>query len=322
MASKNIIAKGTTYNGVESVTFPTSPSGTATFYEVSDTTATASDVLNSKYFYTAAGVKTQGTGTAPTPTLITKNITQNGTYNASSDSADGYSSVTVNVSGGGGGDPWSWMGKNPTLVKNYGTTKVYLKNTGYATWTPATSATDIVASGSLEQYTGADFDNYDYCLLYEFHTHFEYGSGATDSAIITDEYCVFQTDIYLYPTSLAAITSKTGGSATANNTSLFGGMFYRSTTGVETYQASAAYGVYISATQTQQASLASGTITPATPLVKARCNNNYFSTANAAAVDQDASYFEYSVKIYRIDKDTSNVGYVRNHIRDMWLNGI
>lgn len=37
-----------------------------------------------------------------TPTLTTKNITQNGTYNASSDNADGYSSVTVNVSGGGG----------------------------------------------------------------------------------------------------------------------------------------------------------------------------------------------------------------------------
>lgn len=33
-------------------------------------------------------------------TLITKSITQNGTYNASSDNADGYSKVTVNVSGG------------------------------------------------------------------------------------------------------------------------------------------------------------------------------------------------------------------------------
>lgn len=33
-------------------------------------------------------------------TLIAKNITENGTYNASSDSADGYSSVTVNVSSG------------------------------------------------------------------------------------------------------------------------------------------------------------------------------------------------------------------------------
>lgn len=36
------------------------------------------------------------------PTLITKSITANGTYNAQDDSADGYSSVTVNVSGGGG----------------------------------------------------------------------------------------------------------------------------------------------------------------------------------------------------------------------------
>lgn len=34
--------------------------------------------------------------------LIEKSITANGTYNASSDNADGYSSVTVNVSGGGG----------------------------------------------------------------------------------------------------------------------------------------------------------------------------------------------------------------------------
>lgn len=35
------------------------------------------------------------------PTLISKSITANGTYNASADSADGYSSVTVQVSGGG-----------------------------------------------------------------------------------------------------------------------------------------------------------------------------------------------------------------------------
>lgn len=35
-------------------------------------------------------------------TLITKTITENGTYNASADNADGYSSVSVNVSGVGG----------------------------------------------------------------------------------------------------------------------------------------------------------------------------------------------------------------------------
>ena len=36
------------------------------------------------------------------PTLIEKTITENGTYAAEDDDADGYSSVTVNVSGGGG----------------------------------------------------------------------------------------------------------------------------------------------------------------------------------------------------------------------------
>ena len=38
--------------------------------------------------------------TGGTPTLITKTITENGTYDASDDDADGYSEVTVNVSGG------------------------------------------------------------------------------------------------------------------------------------------------------------------------------------------------------------------------------
>lgn len=47
----------------------------------------------------AAAISTIPSGGSAT--LITKSITQNGTYNASSDNADGYSSVTVNVSGGG-----------------------------------------------------------------------------------------------------------------------------------------------------------------------------------------------------------------------------
>lgn len=44
-------------------------------------------------------------------TLITKTITQNDTYNAQDDNADGYSSVIVNVSGGGTSIPdWSQIG--------------------------------------------------------------------------------------------------------------------------------------------------------------------------------------------------------------------
>lgn len=206
---------GATYSDVPAIEVPKSGGGMASFTDVTDTTAAASDVATGKYFYTAAGVRTQGTGSggagaeytrtviAPQQTvspssamqqmtltssgliedaksyivtvdnvewlttcetlwsanycigdvryfleaspssaiypfgaicengviyacfattgshtikierldfvtggttLTTKNITANGTYNASSDSADGYSSVVVNVSGGGGGD--------------------------------------------------------------------------------------------------------------------------------------------------------------------------------------------------------------------------
>ena len=42
---------------------------------------------------------TQYLGSADSPALVTKTITQNGTYLATNDNADGYSEVTVNVSG-------------------------------------------------------------------------------------------------------------------------------------------------------------------------------------------------------------------------------
>lgn len=77
------------------------------------------------------GTYTAPTGKAYTPvtvsvsgsaTLIAKSITANGTYNASSDSADGYSQVTVNVSSGGSGsmhDPIRFFDYDGTLVASY-----------------------------------------------------------------------------------------------------------------------------------------------------------------------------------------------------------
>ena len=64
--------------------------------DVRDTTATAEDVAAGKYFYSSAGVKTLGIGSGSS-TLVTKSITANGTYDATDDSADGYSEVTVAV---------------------------------------------------------------------------------------------------------------------------------------------------------------------------------------------------------------------------------
>lgn len=92
-----------------------------TLIDLSTDTAVASDVAQGKYFHLPTGQRVAGTASGgsisisdePNSTgttaavsaedvisLIAKSITQNGTYNASSDNADGYSSVVVNVSGG------------------------------------------------------------------------------------------------------------------------------------------------------------------------------------------------------------------------------
>lgn len=96
--AQNITLMGASYSAVPAVTLPKTGGGTATFTDVTDTTATASDVATGTYFYTAAGVRTQGTssggGGSGIGTLL--NTTALGTISTSSTTAtDTGKDVTV-----------------------------------------------------------------------------------------------------------------------------------------------------------------------------------------------------------------------------------
>ena len=60
--AQNISLLGADYPDVPAVELPKTGGGTAAFYDVSDTTATASDVLHNKVFVSANGTITIGTG--------------------------------------------------------------------------------------------------------------------------------------------------------------------------------------------------------------------------------------------------------------------
>ena len=87
--AQNISLMGADFSAVPSVLLPKTGGGTASFTDVTDTTAAAADVAAGKYFYTASGVRTQGTNSG------------GGGGGSLTQDANGY--LVVPTTGGGGG---------------------------------------------------------------------------------------------------------------------------------------------------------------------------------------------------------------------------
>lgn len=95
MTTRNISLMNATYNSVPAVKLPISGGGVATFTEVTDTTATASDVASGKIFYTADGTRTTGTSSGGGGA---SNIVE-GTFTTGSTA--GYTNISIPYTGSG-----------------------------------------------------------------------------------------------------------------------------------------------------------------------------------------------------------------------------
>lgn len=127
--SQNITLMGASYSAVPAVTLPKTGGGTATFTDVTDTTATAADVSNTAYFYTAAGVRTQGTNSGGGGTSKNTQVVQGTTRTTSSTLTAIGAELTVSKTGKYD-IYWSAFRSNTSSTYTYGT-QLFIDNVAH-----------------------------------------------------------------------------------------------------------------------------------------------------------------------------------------------
>lgn len=264
---------------------------TQTLIDITDTTAVAADVAQGKYFYLATGEKVQGSASSGTG-----GITQD---------ANGYLVLSDTGGGGGGGESWSWMGKNPTLVKTYAKEKVYFKDTSLPSWTWSTTASDIVAATAYGDTFTADLTQYGYLVIYKLHVHYDYGNWTPVKAV-TDYSrinCCYEMGYY---STVNAVQSGEYNSAVSYTSDAQHWAYYNNSSGVKT-MGQVSYGLFTTNTVslTANGSLSSETITVTKPKLRAQGNDSYFTADAFNNIDMNASYCEIVTEVWRVDSPTS-----------------
>lgn len=224
-------------------------------------------------------------------------------------------SIILPTSGGGTAQFYdmsndlAWLGAGAEQVSGQFYEKIdTLDNTLFASWTPSTTAKAIVASVTLSnnKFVAENITDYTYYIIWECGCDIAYdGTEVTTALPLFSRGLIIQA-LIKRPSSWVNIQAS-NFDATINQAAYTGTLMrYYNDKSSLTYTWSASYGFYTSATAPTISSTTavSPTITPKTPSFNARCSNTYFSTGNAAKVDQDDSvWWIRGLKIYRAKTD-------------------
>ena len=255
--------------------------------DISDTTATAADVLNSKYFYTASGQKVQGTGTGG------GSVTQD---------QDGYI-VLPATGGGGGGGQYDWLGANTEYIGSVSKTFNLSSDTSYDSWTATTSQTTILAAPSVSDYEiTIDCNNYDYTIMQIAKCVPAYSQGATmvntPEAYVRVEYI----GVGFFGDNYAEVSTGNFTSVTSNNYFQKICLFYYGS--IRMSMGTTSYGpMYVSNPSISVAATNGvGSVNVKRSAIYARCSTTYFATDRASEIDSQNTNMTIEWRAYRTPK--------------------
>ena len=251
--------------------------------------------------YNSNGTITSTTPSHAAPTLTTKSITANGTYNASSDSADGYSSVTVNVSGGT--VKMGALRSDAELVQSWTSDKLFVQDMLGTIPAYTTSNTSIVSTENLTPIVDVDFTTYDYILVYRCLNTPIYSNGTNmGTGKLIHSLEAGTCELVSLPEAeyvSGYITGVANAVVTQNNKKT---VYAGSSSSVSIVTLSTVYGIYnnfinpaISGNLT-----ANGTITAKSPSVTMRGSSTYFSSTYWGALTDIR--LQYVIELWRSPK--------------------
>lgn len=311
-----------------------------TLIDLTADTVTAADVAQGKTFHLPSGAPATGTATGgaggsvyqdedgylvlaedgSTPvTVEALSVTANGTYTAPTGKA--YSPVTVNVSGGGG-DTWSWMGRNPvklaTMPKEHST----FRDLGVDQWTWSTSQSTLrAAQNYADSVSDINLIDYDVVVVQRVYVHYDYGDW-TPVAAVSEAAFVGQCYGNTYYSNLSSLVTGTPSAASLGGGATSFGEYHYTGSGVKSFSNSG-YGVYtsMSPTPSNSGTYSAYVVTPKKPIIYARGSTSYFSETAFQNLDFDASYYELECEVWRVDHGSSFRTVTVEGMRDILIDG-
>ena len=233
--------------------------------------------------------------------------------------------IVVPKTGGGNAtfydmdDEKSYFGAGAELVKTFAAVSTKLSATSFNTWSPSTTASDILATADVGTFAASDMPDYEYIIEWLCTIPIEYTGSPTNKA--KPLFCVSSQlqSIYKRPSSWANIEGDVwnGNVCTSLATGTFM-RYYGSTTGTVTYTWGTSYGFYFTLTAATFSSTtaANPTVTVKSPKVTARCSTTYMSTGNTALIDKDATIITIQAKVWKVKSPSILHGNYKN-VRDV-----
>lgn len=321
----DVTLMGATYPAVPAILVP-SGQGTARYTDVTDTTATAADVLAGKVFHTADGTLTAGTGSGGSATI-------EGTYDSTAQSLALSTDGTIASWWGGvgyeliGDVEWSaavssaanWPLTPSTSAQNLTWT------TSITTTANANATIDRVGKGYHGVTETLDFGTYNYVLFEDCYVHYEYTSPEASLGKVHTIYDGI-TSVYHFGArprvASGAIVRPDATHYGTYGSCVFSAALIGYRTAAGTYQLAnnSTYGVGVANVAPSPQSTSS--VKPTyfnirTPTVSIRAHNTYMPVASYSYLDMDLTTVHFRTRVYRVPVEYGAYTVINDRLLDM-----